>query len=506
MIYHECSIAAVCCLDSIKPESPTVFQQTVRMLLDMQTRGQLAAGISTFDSRRSELVKTFKAIGSVDRAFGFSQPDKFRETESKFDGAISIGHTRYATTGRDDIRYAQPFERRHGQLWKWFAFAFNGTLSNHIDLQKKLSKQRGFHFVLNSDTEVIEHYIAHNLRGDTKPDLAAVMANLAENFDGAYCLVFLDACGRLMIARDPLGLRPLNWSKQNGLFASASESSALENIGFTDIHSVEPGEAIIVEDGLVSRRRYVESRKQARCFFEWVYFANVASSIDGKGVYESRATAGSLLAAKEHVPIDDQCIVVPVPDTAKAAADSFAYHLRMPCVEGIFRNRFIGRTFIQGSDTREAAARSKYTPLPSVLRGKRVFLVEDSIVRSTTLKALVGMIRKRCDPKEIHVRVACPPIIGPCYYGIDLSTIHELFAAQFSAPNEDAGQSRMAGELGVDSLRFLRVDDVSESIGIGLESLCAGCITGNYPTKSGSQRYAKAQYDFTAEKMRVNRA
>ena len=323
--------------------------------------------------------------------------------------------------------------------------------------------------------------------------LEHVMQNLSELFDGSYCIVMLDAAGRMMVARDPLGLRPLNWAQQDGLFAAASESSALQNAGFRDVYAVAPGEIIIVGNGEITRSRYVDAPHRAHCFFEWVYFANVASSIDGRGVYESRATAGKILAQREDIAIDNDTIVVPVPDTAKAAADSFAYHLGIPCVEGVFRNRFVGRTFIQAAQSRADAASSKYTPLPSVLRGKKVFLVEDSIVRSTTLKALVSMIEARCRPKEIHVRVASPPIVAPCFYGIDLSTIGELFAAQYEHPNEM--QDDMAETFGVDSLRYLSPQDIAECIGIENESLCSGCVTGKYPTPAGNALYKQAKTD-----------
>lgn len=493
MIKHECSVAAISSLGPDFDLRDSVFSTTVGMLLDMQTRGQLAAGISTYAPDRSEPIKTYKNIGSVDRVFDLSQPDNLRQIKMAYDGPIAIGHTRYATTGGDDRRYAQPVERRHGQLWKWFAFAFNGTLSNYTHLRDKLSSEKGFHFVLDSDTEVIEHYIAYSLRGDQMPELETVIREATEYFDGAYCIVMIDAIGRMLVARDPLGLRPLNWAEQNDMFAAASESSALQNAGFEKTYTVEPGEAIIVQNGNIERVTYAKTKHRAHCFFEWVYFANVASSIDGKGVYESRTAAGKMLAEKEDVPVDQKSIVVPVPDTAKAAADSFAFQLGIPCVEGIFRNRFIGRTFIQAENTRQDAAKRKYTPLPSVLRGMKVFLIEDSIVRSNTLRALVSMIRTRCQPKEIHVRVACPPIVAPCFYGIDLSTLEELFAAGFADASSELEQGRMAKLLRLDSLRYLQTADIANCIGIDQNELCTGCISGAYPTAAGAILYKEAK-------------
>ena len=205
--------------------------------------------------------------------------------------------------------------------------------------------------------------------------------------------------------------------------------------------------------------RFAASPKQAHCFFEWIYFANVASTLDDRSVYLSRAALGKELARLEDVPLDAGTIVVPVPDTAKAAADAMAFELGLPSVEGLMRNRYVGRTFIEGTADRAAKARLKYTPLPEVLAGKRVLLVEDSIVRSTTMRALVHEIRDRGGAREIHLRVACPPIIAPCFYGIDMSSRDELFAPKFvDLPDggvSEAAQKRMAKELGADSLRYL---------------------------------------------------
>ncbi len=224
----------------------------------------------------------------------------------------------------------------------------------------------------------------------------------------------------------------------------------------------------------------------------------MASEIDGLGVYTSRAAAGKVLAEREDEPIDKKCVVVPVPDTAKAAADSFAFELGLPCMEGVIRNRYVGRTFIQSGATREKSARSKYTPLPSVLEGKRVFLIEDSVVRSTTLKVLVQQIYERGGAAEVHVRVACPPIVSPCFYGIDMSTLSEFFAPKFlnrryKGHLRAQELARMAGVLGVDSLRYLDVADLAPAIGCGEESLCLGCVTGKYPTEWGVKLVKKAR-------------
>jgi amidophosphoribosyltransferase len=215
--------------------------------------------------------------------------------------------------------------------------------------------------------------------------------------------------------------------------------------------------------------------------------------LDDRSVYLSRAALGPELARLEDVPLDADTIVVPVPDTAKAAADAMAFALKVPSVEGLMRNRYVGRTFIEGNADRASKARLKYTPLPEVLAGKRVLLVEDSIVRSTTMRALVHEIRDRGGAREIHLRVACPPIIAPCFYGIDMSHRSELFATKF-ADLPDGGvsepaQQKMARELGADSLRYLPVEAIARSVSLPPDRLCRACITGKYPSPAGQQLY-----------------
>ena len=509
---HECGIAAVCKLN--KPVSPAgpaslaaqdsdVVKLMPRMLLNLQNRGQLAAGLSSYDSKRPHLIKTYKNLGNVSEVFRMSHPAKHKSIIEKFAGQAAIGHTRYATCGKDDVSYAQPFERHHGRRWKWFSFAFNGNLANYAQLRDKLLSKRDYHFTLDADTEIIMHELSYRLRGDEKPDLVKVFELMSKHFDGAYNLAFMDANGRMVVARDPLGLRPLSYATQGDLFAAASESVALRNLGFTDIKCLEPGTMAIIEDGELRIERYAEPRRKAHCFFEWIYFSNVASIMDTVGVYNTRARSGEILAQKEDIPVDNDTIVVPVPDTAKAAADSFAYHLGVPCMEGLMRNRYVGRTFIQSGDTRIEAAKSKYIPLASVMEGKRVFLVEDSIVRSTTLRVLVDQIRTQGKAREVHVRVGCPPIVAPCFYGIDMSTLGELFAPNFMPKNysgelTNESLDQMAKELGLDSLRYLSVPDLAKCIFKPLDDLCLGCVMGKYPTKCGNEMIAKAKQNLNA--------
>ena len=500
-LHHECGVAALYWLNKPAaeegPASKGIVDANVgvlvpSMLLDLQNRGQLAAGMSSYNARRIQILDTYKAVGTVTEAFRMSHPERYTEIMSRHCGQAAIGHTRYATCGADDVRYAQPFERHHGRTWKWFSFAFNGNLANFAELRDRLLSKSNYHFTLNTDTEILMHSLAYRLRGEHPPHLRDVMASLAGKFDGAYNIVFLDAMGRMFVARDPIGLRPLSYAVQGKFFAAASESVALSNLGFTDIRSIEPGEMAVVENGELRIQRFAPKRRKAYCFFEWVYFSNVASTIDGSSVYMARARSGQRLAEMEDQKIDGDCIVVPVPDTAKAAADAFAYRLKIPSVEGLIRNRYVGRTFIQPNATRLASAKSKYTPLPDVLEGKRVFLIEDSVVRSTTLATLVNQIKGRGKAAEVHVRVACPPIVAPCFYGIDMSTVGELFAPKY-APRayngtpSDPMLTRMAAKLGVDSLKYLPVEDLGGCLSVDNRSLCRGCVRGEYPTAWGKK-------------------
>ena len=263
------------------------------------------------------------------------------------------------------------------------------------------------------------------------------------------------------------------------------------NLGFAreSIRSLLPGQAVTITDGKLEIQRFAPSPRRAHCFFEWIYFSNVASTLDGRAVYMTRKALGEELARLETVDIDEDTIVVPVPDTSKAAADAMAYKLGVPCLEGLIRNRYSGRTFIEGGAGRAEKARTKYTPLRDVLEGKRVLLVEDSIVRCTTMRVLVDRIRQQGAPKEIHVRVACPPIISPCFYGIDMSTVGELFAPRFlqGGPLTDEIQVQMADELHAESLRYLPVESIARAIQLDADQLCQACITGHYPTPHGQK-------------------
>jgi amidophosphoribosyltransferase len=502
-LQHECGIAALYHLDGadISPLAPggpdQVSRLMPRVLLDLQNRGQLAAGFTTFNPDREQILDTYKQIGTVIEAFRLNHPAKAESVIAEYAGRAAIGHVRYATCGANTRSYAQPFERHHGCKWKWFAFGFNGQLANFAELRAELLSLADYHLTRETDTEVLMHFIAHALRGDERPDLVEVFGELSTKFDGAYNLVFLNAMGDLVVLRDPVGVRPLCYAQDGPLFGAASESVALHNLGFQEVHSLEPGEMIVIQDNVLRRARFAPQRRTAHCFFEWIYFANVASVLDDRSVYLSRSRLGEELARQERelgrVPLDEDTIVVPVPDTGKAAADAMAYALGVRSVEGLMRNRYVGRTFIEG-ENRADRARFKYTPLREVLEGKRVLLVEDTIVRSTTLQSLLNHLRERGGAREVHVRVGCPPIVAPCFYGIDMSTIKELFAPRFMhGPRPTvAEQEMMAAELGADSLFYLPLEAVARCIGLPEDRLCRACLTGQYPTPTGERLYQVA--------------
>ena len=501
-LHHECGVAAVyhaagqsvSALAPIKGEILSVTRLIPRMLLDMQNRGQLAAGMTSYQPDRKSILSTHKEVGTVSEAFRLNHREDFEAIMEGQDGLAGIGHVRYATCGGADKSQAQPFERDHGRKGKWFSLAFNGQLANYQELKQELLEQGDYHLKRDTDTEILMHSISYELQNEGPvTDWRGVFSRLAERFDGAYNVVLLTASGDLVVARDPLGFRPLCIAEHGPLFAAASESVPLANLGFKNIRSLEPGTLAVVNAKGVRIERFAHSPRRAHCFFEWIYFANAASTLDDCSVYLSRKRLGEELARLEDVPLDPDTIVVPVPDTAKAAADAMAFALGLPSVEGLMRNRYIGRTFIEGTAGRAEKARLKYTPLPEVLAGKRVLLVEDSIVRSTTMRALVHEIRDRGGAREIHLRVACPPIIAPCFYGIDMSRRDELFATRFAdlpdgGVSEDA-QQQMARELGADSLRYLPVEAIARAIGLSSDRLCRACITGDYPTATGQQLY-----------------
>jgi amidophosphoribosyltransferase len=297
----ECGIAAIYHLPSESP-SPLCPEQGIehasrlvpRMLLDIQNRGQLAAGFTTFNPNRNQLIDTHKDVGSVTEVFRLAHRAGCESLMQEYAGRAAIGHVRYATCGKDDRSYAQPFERHHLLKYKWFSFAFNGQLANYQALRERLLSDTDHHLARETDTEIMMHEISREFSGDRRPRLIDAMRSVSQRFDGAYSLVFLNAEGDMLVARDPLGIKPLCYAKEGPLFAAASESVALLNLGFQpeNIKSLLPGQAITIQQGQFEIGRYSTGGQRAHCFFEWVYFANVASTLDDRGVYLSRTALG----------------------------------------------------------------------------------------------------------------------------------------------------------------------------------------------------------------------
>lgn len=527
-LQHECGVAAVYHLNSgdLSPLIPklrrkdksfidpaTEDPQTVRnrasrlipgMLLDMQNRGQLAAGLTSYNPARLQLIQTRKDVGGVAEVFRMNHEVAYKELMAEHAGQAAIGHVRYATCGKDDPSYAQPFERQHIARSKWFSFAFNGQLANYTELREEILSTTDFHLTRETDTEVLHHLISHELSLNANVTPVELLRTLSKRLDGSWNVVFLNARGQMFVSRDPLGMRPLCYAVEGSMFAAASESVALTHLGFSEdsVKNVPPGHVVVVDGQTVRVEKYAESPKKAHCFFEWIYFANAGSTFDDAGVYLSRKRLGEELAKRETLKIDDDVIVVPVPDTAKAAADSMAFQLKVPSLEGLIRNRYIGRTFIEGNN-RADKVRMKYTPLPEIMEGKRILLVDDSIVRATTLKELLALLKDRGRAKEIHVRIACPPIISPCFYGIDMSTVGELFAPGFMAGNviTPEEEQAMADAIGATSLRYLPVEALANCVGLPGESLCQACVNTIYPTPAGERMFQLALAKSAEERM-----
>ena len=468
---EECGICGISCREGGETK-------LYKMLVQLQHRGQLSAGITVYHPQEAKVLKTHKDLGLVNNVFKTHNLGKFVTLMNTLSTKTGIGHVRYATSGADDVDYAQPFERVHGKREKWFSMSFNGNLTNYQQLKNSLERS-GYYMIRETDTEILLHLISKALKEDERRDYKEVFEEVSKQIDGAYSLAFLNAEGTLIALRDPLGIKPLCYSEKDGDFAFASESVALEAIGFEDIKDLPPGHLLIRENGVTRIERYSVSGKHAHCFFEWIYFAHPASKMEEQLVYSSRRALGRELAKLETEKVDDNSVVVAVPDSSTPAGTGFAEAMNLPMQEGLIRNRYVGRTFIESVD-RANRVRDKFTILKDVFEDKKVFLIEDSIVRGTTLQNLVAFIKKVGKPREIHVRVSCPPIMWPCFYGIDMSSKKELMAVGKT-------EKEIAQELGVDSVIYQSVQGLVNAIGLDEKDFCLACICGKYPTPVGQQ-------------------
>ncbi|MFA0758921.1 MAG: hypothetical protein PVTTEEND_001724 [Candidatus Fervidibacter sp.] len=423
-------------------------------LFALQHRGQESAGIAVADGHT---LKVHKRMGLVSQVFD-------EETLSGLQGHIAIGHTRYSTTGASNLANAQPLLEYHRGMP--FALGHNGNLVNALELRRDLERL-GFRFEGTSDSEIIAKLIASMDELDFE---RAVLA-AAKRLQGAFSLVLLTPT-QLLALRDPYGVRPLVIGKLNGShWVIASETCALNPVGAVYVRDVEPGELVIVDDKGLHIVRWAEEIKPALCLFEFVYLARPDSHLYGRNVHMARRRMGQILA-KEH-PADAD-IVIPVPDTGIPAAIGYAEASGIPYAEGFIKNRYIHRTFIQPSQRqRELGVRIKLTPIREVLEGKRVVVVEDSIVRGTTTRAIVAMLRE-AGAKEIHMRVSSPPYRFPCFYGIDTCARSELIAAQLDV-------EEIRRYIGADSLGYLSLEGLLKAVGVETTRFCRACFDGKYP-------------------------
>ncbi|AEH23782.1 amidophosphoribosyltransferase [Pyrococcus yayanosii] len=416
-------------------------------LLALQHRGQEGAGISFWNGS----LRTVKGHGLV--------PEVFREDSlDGLDAQAAIGHVRYSTSG--SLSEVQPLEIEC--CGRTLALAHNGTLTNFLPLRRKYEGM-GVKFRHSLDSELLGVSFLWHLKEEG--DEFEAMRRVFEEVKGAYSIVILLE-GELIVARDPVGFRPLAYGWGGGHYF-ASEDSALKMFGL-ETRDIRPGEVFLVSEGGVESRILVKEEHR-HCVFEYIYFARPDSTLDGVSVYLARYRMGRELAKESPAKGD---VVIAVPDSGRTAALGFAHESGIPYMEGLIKNRYVGRTFIMPSQAyRELKVKLKLSPVREVLEGKRVILVDDSIVRGTTMRQIIAMLR-RAGAREVHVRIASPPIRYPCYMGIDIPTRHELIAAWRSL--EDIRK-----EIGADSLAYLSIEGLKKAV--GTEKLCMACLTGEYP-------------------------
>ncbi len=460
-MHEECGIVGV----SFKEETSAALS-IYYALYALQHRGQESAGITVHDG---DQVRTFKGMGLV--------PDVFNRGDiQKLKGHVGIGHVRYSTTGGSRLENCQPLlvSFKSGTI----AIAHNGNLVNSKELRTELEKE-GRIFLSDSDTEVIAHLIAKELMHSGVED---AIKEVIKHLVGSYSLAIL-IDKTLIVIRDPLGVKPLCLGWIDNGYVVASESVAIDILNGHLIRDVAPGEMLIFHNGTFESHQLIKTRNNAHCVFEYIYFARPDSVIDGQLVYNVRMRIGEMLF-KEHPAKAD--IVSPVPDSGITYAIGFSKKSGIDYMEGLMKNRYIGRTFIMpGQDMRETAVRLKLNTIKPNINGKSIVLVDDSIVRGTTSRRIIDLIRKS-GTREVHMRVASPPIISPCYLGIDMATREELVAAHKAVKGVEA-------LINADSLGYLSIEGLVESIGIPMDDLCLGCLSGLYPIEIPGERCAKRQ-------------
>ncbi len=432
---------------------PEAANMTYLGLYALQHRGQESAGIAASDTQQ---VRISREMGYVADIFD-------GETLSKLAGPISIGHVRYSTAGESKLLNAQPIliDCAHGQI----ALCHNGNIVNARELRDDLVQQ-GSIFQSSSDTEVILHLYARS-KGRTVED--AIVESVSQ-VQGAFSLVMLTK-DKLIAVRDPHGFRPLALGRLDDAYVVCSETCAMDLIGATYVRDIEPGEIVIISaDGLTSIKPFPPA-PLAHCIFEHVYFARPDSYVFGRSVNEVRTELGRVLAREQRVDAD---VVVPVPDSGVCAAMGYHEESGVPLRMGLIRNHYVGRTFIQPQQSiRHFGVKVKLNPVRSILAGKRVILVDDSIVRGTTSRKIVRMVRA-AGAKEVHVRISCPPTISPCFYGVDTPRKAELIGATHTI-------EEIREFLEADSVGYLSLDGMLSAVKNERSSYCTSCYTGVYP-------------------------
>ncbi|MBK9293988.1 MAG: amidophosphoribosyltransferase [Oligoflexia bacterium] len=433
---------------------PEASRMTYLGLYALQHRGQESCGIVTL---HEGMHLHHKSLGLVADSFSEQNLDRLK-------GSAAIGHVRYATTGDNLLTNAQPLTTnlKEGPL----ALAHNGNIVNSKVLRESL-QQDGSIFQGTNDTEAIVHLLAR----DKAKKFEERLINSLSKIVGAFSLTVLTA-KKLIAVRDPMGFRPLSLAKLGESFVVASETCAFDLIGAKFIRDIEPGEVLIIDEQGMRSLFMPKSDRKAQCIFEHVYFSRPDSVVFGKGVYASRKMLGKILAQEAKVNAD---IVIPVPDSGVAAALGYAEESGIPFDMGIIRNHYIGRTFIEPRQSiRSFGVKIKLNPMSSLLNNKRVIVIDDSLVRGTTSKKIISLIRQ-AGATEVHLRIAAPPTIGPCYYGVDTPKKEELIASNQSI-------EKIRDYIGADSLAYLSTNGLFKAVAATEESFCAACFTDRYPT------------------------
>jgi amidophosphoribosyltransferase len=434
-------------------------------LYALQHRGQESAGMAVADGRG---MLVYKDMGLVSQVFD-------ETTLQTLQGHLAIGHTRYSTTGSSRWENAQPAFKTNA-AGGGLALAHNGNLTNTASLVERLGLRAASRAAASSDTEVVAELLAR----ESDRSLEAAIIRTMPLLEGAYSLVLMDD-RTVYGVRDPNGFRPLVIGKLPGGWVIASETAALDIVGASFVREVDPGEVVAIDGRGLRSRRFAEPDPHL-CVFEYVYLARADSNLAGRSVHQIRRELGAALAREAPAAAD---LVIPVPDTATSAAGGFAEASGIPFGEGLMKNRYVGRTFIQPSQTmRQLGIRVKLNPLRETIRGKRLVVVDDSIVRGNTTKAIVGMLRE-AGALEVHVRITSPPVRWPCFYGIDIPTRAELIAS-------DLLTDEVGAYIGADSLAYLSLEAMTSTTQTGGKGLCTACFTGGYPIPVDTRAQGKA--------------